>query len=190
MEVVQLHPASPALLPAPGQQLLTIPGCFPLLLLFGCRELFWSRDVNTVSGPTAGCCEVESGQAVSSVRREVSRGSCVLLPPESTSPGSRCSARSRVRGSMGGGHGRDELKAKQRFHNPLGVSSPRRANSKTPVGFASDLTSLTEASLQKQRATLRLAQRSGPRVGACSAAAGSPPRGREVGTGLTPRALL
>lgn len=103
MEVVQLHPASPALLPAPGQQLLTIPGCFPLLLLFGCRELFWSRDVNTESGPTAGCCEVESGQAVSSVRREVSRGSCVLLPPESTSPGSRCSARSRVRGSMGGG---------------------------------------------------------------------------------------
>lgn len=136
----------------PCQQLLPTLGCFPPLLLFGSRELFWSWGVNTEAGPTAG--RSDTGQVVSSVRAEISGGSRVLLPPENMSLGSRCSARGR--GSMGGlprcrAHvpGWDKLEAKQGFHNPLGFSSFRRANSKPPAGFASDLTSLTEAFLQK-----------------------------------------
>lgn len=82
----------------PCQQLLPTLGCFPPLLLFGSRELFWSWGVNTEAGPTAG--RSDTGQVVSSVRAEISGGSRVLLPPENMSLGSRCSARGR--GSMGG----------------------------------------------------------------------------------------
>lgn len=125
MGVAQLHPANPALLLAPRQQLLPTLGCFPPLLLFGSRELFWSWDVNTEAGPTAG--RSDTGQVVSSVRAEISGGSRVLLPPENTSLGSRCSARGR--GSMGGSHGAEptlcswvrQARSQARFPQRTGV---------------------------------------------------------------------
>jgi len=123
MGVAQLHPASPALLPS--QQLLATLECFPL---FGCWELFWSRDVNTEPGPTAGRCEVTRGR-----RSPPSEGRSAGAPVSSCRPGARPQGAAALLGAGEGGAwgapgaqsprsapGRGELGAKQGFHNPLG----------------------------------------------------------------------
>lgn len=176
-EAAQLHPASPALLPAPGQQLLATPAVLSSAVVVWTPGAVLEQRCKHRAWPYSCSLRSNTGQAVSSVRGESSGGSGVLLPPESTSPGSPCSARNQGRGSTGrrGGHalslGKTSSKSSKVSTTRWG--SPRLGEPiQTPVGFASDLTSLTEASLQKYWAPSGLMQRFGPRVGVYATAAG------------------
>lgn len=183
MELAELHPASPALLPALRQQLPTAPGVFSsavavavwmprAVLELGCKHGIWlySRGSDT-------------GQAVSSVRGEISGGSGV--PGEGGARGGGCSCGTEPTLCPWARRARSQT----RFLQPPGVSSFWRARSKTPTAMRQTSPALQKCSY-RNNVLLRGYTEVWSPCQSLLCSCWQPPEGQGSGAGPTPRTLL